>query len=59
MDRYAGLWMLTECKQMFVIKHNTRRTKRSFSTLLSDRDGAERDYSLKIRRLLHTSWESG
>jgi hypothetical protein len=28
-------------------------------TLLGDRDGAERDYSLKIRRLVHTCWESG
>src|SRR5215208_1536966 len=27
---------------------NTRRTERSFPTLLGDRDGAERDYSLKI-----------
>ena len=40
-------------------RHNPRRTERSLPTLLGDRDGAERDYSLKIRRLVHTSCESG
>jgi hypothetical protein len=47
MDRYARSWIPSDRKLRFVV------------AILGARDGAERDYSLKIRRLLHTSWESG
>ena len=59
MDRYARSWIPSERKLRFAVAIIPQRTERSLPTLLGDRDGAERDYSPKIRRLVHTSWESG